>query len=327
MKGCEEVPKWIKQLGELGDKAFLYLIEDVPLAAYVSGFVFVVLAFGFAYAALTPHGHGLAANGQSLEKATFMQGSYFSVVTVSSLGYGDMHPVGASKVLACLEVLFGLLVMGIMIAKATSRRLSYHVSRLFSSDAHKRLDDFASDFAKSAAALGNIAPQLAGAYPIGPNKKSPIGRDAFLGTFHDVVGMFTSQCSSLSEYWVYETSQGKYFSIAPTSAVRRVGEELDSAFMRLVQLIISLPPEARADALTRHTRQQISDSISCIGPLCKVVQDQTEDGLTSKLFARIEETVSRVPSSYFTTAQDSQPDQAVPRSEVSFAQSGEASRS
>jgi hypothetical protein len=45
---------------------------------------------------------------------------YFSVVTETTLGYGDLRPVGASRIIVCLHVLIGLAFAGVVVAKITS---------------------------------------------------------------------------------------------------------------------------------------------------------------------------------------------------------------
>ena len=132
-----------------------YLIEEVSLRAYLVVFAVVVIGCGWLYSYLTAHGHGVNASPLG-----FLDGVFFSIVTVTSLGYGDLYPVGFSRVIAGAEVLFGLAFMGIMIAKVTSRRLSYHVQRLFVSDAQRRLDDFEEKFATMQVPLIEVTKQL-----------------------------------------------------------------------------------------------------------------------------------------------------------------------
>jgi len=68
---------------------------------------------------------------------------YFSVVTFTSLGYGDILPKGISKALASLEVILGLAYLGVFIAKLSSSKQSYHLAQLYARDAQERLDDYA----------------------------------------------------------------------------------------------------------------------------------------------------------------------------------------
>lgn len=47
---------------------------------------------------------------------------YFSVVTFTSLGYGDIHPIGvAGKAAACAEIIFGLIMFGILLTFISNR--------------------------------------------------------------------------------------------------------------------------------------------------------------------------------------------------------------
>lgn len=45
---------------------------------------------------------------------------YFSIVTITSLGYGDIQPMGYSRAIASMEVLCGLVLVGFAVGKLTS---------------------------------------------------------------------------------------------------------------------------------------------------------------------------------------------------------------
>ena len=156
----------------LSQRILVFLVEDVSLFVYSLTFVVIVIGFGIVYTCLTPIGHGIGQDLMPLSETTLRRGIYFSVVTVSSLGYGDMHPVGISKALAGLEVLLGLAVIGIMIAKVTSQRLSYHVSRLFSSDAQKRLENIATEIDSAKYKFEKIMRVYGSDFQSTPNGKS-----------------------------------------------------------------------------------------------------------------------------------------------------------
>ncbi|ADD08992.1 Ion transport 2 domain protein [Aciduliprofundum boonei T469] len=40
---------------------------------------------------------------------------YFSIVTATTLGYGDMHPIGYAKVFASLEAIFGMFMWAVFL--------------------------------------------------------------------------------------------------------------------------------------------------------------------------------------------------------------------
>src|ERR1019366_6870575 len=53
---------------------------------------------------------GLVLSYDEHAKPSFMDCLYFSVVTISSLGYGDLRPVGVGRLIATLEVSTGLVI-------------------------------------------------------------------------------------------------------------------------------------------------------------------------------------------------------------------------
>ena len=47
---------------------------------------------------------------------------YFAVVTLGTVGYGDVHPVGeAAKIVAMVQIVLDLVVVGVLVSIATSR--------------------------------------------------------------------------------------------------------------------------------------------------------------------------------------------------------------
>jgi hypothetical protein len=65
---------------------------------------------------------------------------YFSFVTATSVGYGDVLPVGAARTLAVAEAVGGLLIFGLLIAKFVSYRQDIMVRQIRNITFHERLD-------------------------------------------------------------------------------------------------------------------------------------------------------------------------------------------
>jgi hypothetical protein len=85
----------------------------------------MVIACGVAYWALAwlaPD--DLMANGEPLGRtvAGLWSSVYFSAVTATSVGYGDIVPHGAARVVAIAEAIAGLVIFGCAISKFVSRR-------------------------------------------------------------------------------------------------------------------------------------------------------------------------------------------------------------
>ena len=298
-----------KEAKQTKENRLVDLVEKVSTLCYIGIFATAVICFGVLYYLLTQYGHGIGRDDTALENSTVFTGIYFSIVTISSLGYGDMHPMGISKILACIEVLFGLAMIGIMIAKVTSQRLSYHVERLFSSDAQKRLENFATEFAVFHGDFETIIPDLRDAYQRIPGQRPSEDKSELVERFQEIITAFQSQCTALHTYFSDETSRGNYFEIVPATATVQVGNAVCNAFFILSQLLVILPPQAETEAevLDRRSRQGISRAINAQIKACDLVDQYATDQGTLDVFQRIQDTCRQLPESYF--AEVSQPDQ------------------
>lgn len=99
----------------------------------------VLLAFAGLYYVLSEFGIGLTQQGR---QPTLLDCLYFSVVTFTSLGYGDIIPVSYGRLSACIEVVSGLSFLGVAIAKLSSARQSYLIAQLYARDAQERLESY-----------------------------------------------------------------------------------------------------------------------------------------------------------------------------------------
>jgi hypothetical protein len=305
-----------------GQKWLIYLVQNVSMLRYIMSFIVVVIAFGLFYALLTPMGHGIGQNLKPLSEGiswvTFFKGIYFSVVTISSLGYGHMHPMGFSKALACLEVLLGLAVIGIMIAKVTSQRLSHHVSRLFSSDAQKRLEDIAAKFDTYKLNLHEFMPKLMAAYQSAPRQSSPPTeiRSTLISGFREVMSAIKSESNRLHDYLARETEQNDYFQIVAVDAVIKVGNAVESAFLILGQLITSVPSQSRFEIFEESNRQMVFEALNSQKKACNLVQKHTDDKDIRDVFHRIRETCEALPTNYFAVPVEPKESQEPPPDQV-----------
>ena len=281
----------------LPQRVLTYLIDEVSLRAYLFTFAIVVLGCGWLYSLLTPHGHGVNASPLG-----FLDGVFFSIVTVTSLGYGDLYPVGYSRVIAGAEVLFGLAFMGIMIAKVTSRRLSYHVQRLFVSDAQRRLDDFAEKFSTMRGPLIEITKELSYIYQRTPEPRPPsVEKAEILSRFSTSIERLHVWSLALHKYFSFEVKQDAYFKIVPEDSVRRVGETLDEVLYQLGQLIISLPAVAKPEVIGSGSRRMVWQALMALVHTAEIVRNQCPDQETVDCFRRVQEACETVRSSHFTT--------------------------
>ncbi len=250
-----------RRLRIIGRRLLIALIERVPLSYYVTVYAVVVGAFGFAFYWLTPSPNGLLQSGASAT-VSFGTALYFSLITVTTVGYGDVVPIGFARILACFEALFGLTMMGLILAKVSSGRTSYHVLRLFGSDAESRLEAFSAEFDAIEAELSRLGARVLEAFPDTPGGTAPPTQGDVSAAFAAVVRSFHSSTSKLCRYLTDEMNVGYFFSDAPAVALTRTGEALDQAVFVLGQVIIGLGPQARIVLLERASRRQIAEALN-----------------------------------------------------------------
>jgi hypothetical protein len=83
------------------------------------------LLFAVVYGVLDAHslGHGLISPTSDAARHWYDY-VYFSIVTQSTIGYGDYQPLGLSRLFACIQAGVGVVAAGLLIAKITTASLS-----------------------------------------------------------------------------------------------------------------------------------------------------------------------------------------------------------
>lgn len=131
-------------------RRLLRLIDEVPLGWVVAAPLALILVFAVGYWALDAAGMaGLAATYDTSRPLGFADALYFSVVTLSSLGYGDIRPTGVARLLAGAEVVFGLALFGFIVAKISSVKQDYLLKRLYSELVDEKLAKYVATLEES----------------------------------------------------------------------------------------------------------------------------------------------------------------------------------
>ncbi len=94
------------------------------LLAFLLGYAAIIFIFACFYAAAWQHNRAAAFQGINLISAvppSFGQFVYFSVVTMATLGYGDVIPADAvTRTLACIEVVIGVGWVTVVLSAASA---------------------------------------------------------------------------------------------------------------------------------------------------------------------------------------------------------------
>jgi hypothetical protein len=123
--------------------SWLEIVANWPLERLIGFWIGMILVFGLIYwIAGISMGWGLQAGNVAVRPDLNGLGTaiYFSFVTALSIGYGDVIPLGALRILAVMEGIAGLLIFGCVISKLVSRRQEELTEEIHRTTFEDRLD-------------------------------------------------------------------------------------------------------------------------------------------------------------------------------------------
>lgn len=295
-------------------RAVWLVVDESPLWVWIVAFFSVIGVFGLVFAALSPLGHGMEQTGSEGDGGfNFGRGLYFSVVTVSSLGYGDVQPKGAGKVLAGLEVLLGLGMIGIVIAKLTSKRVSHFVSRLFVSETKRQLQGFSVLFDARRAELSALLEQVSRVYQQTPGQ-TPGAPDSSVieEALRVALDRLSESSNEFHDYIQAEGNDRSYFLLAPTSSLVRLGEAVEQAFFYLFQNVVNFPvksnPRILEEVLTYSNRRKMDSLVNTQRSTCEmIVEGRKIDESVERAFMRVADICGSIDGTLMPVGE--QPDQ------------------
>jgi len=110
----KHVALFLVDIGLLFDE-FLSRISrlTIPAFAFLTFYALLVIFFGAIYSIISQHAPGAHFRVNTVERSlTFLEAIYFSIVTMSTVGYGDIVPASnLTRVIASVQVLFGVLLL------------------------------------------------------------------------------------------------------------------------------------------------------------------------------------------------------------------------
>ena len=209
-------------------------VERVSVLQLLVGINVLVVAFAAVYWSLSGPGstNGLVETYGS-DDVTFLDSLYFSVVALSSLGFGDIRPLGFSRFLAGAEVIIGLSFFGIMVAKISSVRQDYILRRMYYSELidgkleefvhqleeHRKLYVATSDLLLS----GDIEPELTTTF------KAEVAETTLFFEIHAVL-------HEVRDLFVFETRSGGFFDNVSDALVMRIYASVQSMMHHTIHL-------------------------------------------------------------------------------------------
>lgn len=200
----------------------------VERASYFDLFAFaiIVLAVSAAYYCFGPDCQTL-----NVKEISYSGAFYFSLVTATSLGYGDISPIGFGRVVASLDVLLGLSVVAIFVGKIASERQQSVLYLLYTSDAQRRINDYSIRFYDLRVALLSAL-----------DSEDEVA-------LKDITKDLASRFEIINKYLFFNLNQGKFLELGSGSALQALYYE----FEMIQQACIAIHKRKPSEVVARRT--------------------------------------------------------------------------
>lgn len=206
----------------------------------------LILVFGFVYCVVEAFGgKGLLEHGEPVPATWqgFRTALYFSFVTATSVGYGDVVPAGWMRALAIVEAASGLLIFGFIISKFLSRRQDELIGEIHRISFEERLDRIQTSLHLVLSELQQVSADCA---------DSPEPKPRSLVRAESAVLVFAGELRTIHDL-LYRPQR------APSEEVLEgILANLCAAFGALVELVACMPATLRRSAALNGSLRTIS---------------------------------------------------------------------
>jgi hypothetical protein len=212
-------------------KRFLHFVNEIDLKWLVVAIAVVVVGFSFGYWYLSEHG-SLVFTYETDAHPGFGDALYFSIVTISSLGYGDIRPIGWARALVGLEVTMGLAFLGVLVAKISSVKQDYILKRMYTEAVDSKLATYVHELEQQRN-LYRMTSQLLLDGDIDPELTTTFRRDSPGATFFS---LFRQLLTDVSDLMHYEAGNGALFGQVDDSRIDSIYDAIRGVQRRTLQL-------------------------------------------------------------------------------------------
>ncbi|MGE6529753.1 potassium channel family protein [Pseudomonas sp. NPDC077382] len=171
------------------------------------GLVTVIL-WGIAtayFSVMTYHGHGMNIDTKSLSPIdSALSAMYFSAVTLTTLGYGDISPLGGGRIVAVLLAITGLTIVAILIGKVSSERQSSLLLLLHTSDVERRISSFTEE-------VNDYMEEI-----------TTTSSAVELDSLHKNIKGLRSLIESINKYMIFHINQSLFIEIGTNTATKKL---------------------------------------------------------------------------------------------------------
>lgn len=234
-------------------RRLLHLVNEISLFTLTAALAATVVAFAAGYWWLAEHG-SLVFTWDAGAVPNFGDCLYFSIVTISSLGYGDIRPIGWARLLVGAEVLIGLAFLGLLVAKISSVKQDYILRRMYTDAVDSKLRKYVHELEEQRN-LYRITSQLLLEGGIDPELTTTFRRNSPGATFFT---LYRQLLSDVADLMTFEASNGALFGQVDDSRLDSVYDAIRGVLRRTTTLW-DRDPEAACNLVLCDNREELAD--------------------------------------------------------------------
>lgn len=141
------------------ERAYL-LFDRMSVLQVFLFWVIVIVLFGLSYM-LISHAHGsLTYARDGVTVTSLLDSAYFSFITATSTGFGDIVPTGANKLISLLEVVIGMTIFAMLTSKLVGMKQERILREVYAISFQERIHRIRSSLYLYRADVGKIIMRL-----------------------------------------------------------------------------------------------------------------------------------------------------------------------
>ena len=157
------------------------------------------------FSTMTYKNHGMNLDIKSLEPIdSVLSAMYFSAVTLTTLGYGDISPLGWGRIVAVFLAITGLTIVAILIGKVSSERQSSLLLLIHTSDVERRMSSFTKEVDEYMVEISHL---------FSTNE---------INELHRSIKGLRALIESINKYMVFHINQSLFIEIGTNTSIKKL---------------------------------------------------------------------------------------------------------
>lgn len=215
-----------KVLQELKEKPFTTWIDQLTFMRIFFLWTGIIMLFGLVYFFASGDTSYLYYNAHQTRVTTLYDSVYFSFITATTTGFGDIIPVGMFKSIAIMQVVCGMLLLALVTSKLVSIKQDVIMSEIYEISFNERINRIRSSFLLFRQNVGKIIDKI---------------EEGFIRTreIHEIYTYLTPLEDSLHQVEILINRSGKHHFIKEIDEVSTelICNSMIHSFQKLLELI------------------------------------------------------------------------------------------